>query len=151
MADWFNNTSIKILNGDDFHDITPWKMRNESRCCFVLFFAEWCGHCKNIKPEYIKFGDIAQFIRTFAVDTVKNATLIDRISESDFTFSKDGSKAEITGYPTIWIYKDGVPYEEYTGANNWRELLVKAKKVCNEVCNCDTRKRNEDFFERYVI
>jgi thiol-disulfide isomerase/thioredoxin len=128
MADWFDGTSVKLLKGSDFDDKEPWRLRQD-RCAFVLFFADWCGHCKDFKPEYIKFADIAQFIRVRAVDTDSEQTLMERLGQQ--------GPVKIEGFPTVWIYRQGEPYKEYNGPRTWQALLKEAKRVCSEKCDCD--------------
>lgn len=130
MAGSYKDSSVKLLTGADFQDRQPWKLR-DSRCAFVLFFAEWCGHCQNFKPEYIKFADVAQFIRVYAVDTGDESTLLKKLSDNKL------SPVKITGFPTVWIYSHGKPLKEYDGPRSWQALLSEAKKVCHENCGCD--------------
>ena len=129
MVDWFENTSVKLINGSYFEDEKPWLLRDK-RCAFILFFADWCGHCKNLKPEYIKFADVTQFMRVYAVDSDANNTLLEKLRDSP---------VKIQGFPTIWIYHNGEPYKEYDGKRTWQELLKTAKQVCNEKCECDIK------------
>ena len=132
MTKWFENTSVKLINGSDFQDKEPWNLR-DSRCAFILFFANWCGHCENLKPEYIKFADIAQFIRVYAVDSEAESALMERLKNKN-------SPVQIRGFPTVWIYNNGKPLQEYSGNRTWQALLQKAKNVCNENCKCDKQK-----------
>jgi len=141
MTDWFDNTNITLLKGCNFDNKSPWKLTDngsneDKRCAFVLFFAEWCGHCKNIKPEYIKASDKCQFMRWYAVDTVSEEALMKRLEDAKFTFTKNKKEASIQGYPTIWIFKDGQPFEEYSEQNVLEQLVSKATKICNEDCSC---------------
>lgn len=133
MADWFNGTLVKLLTGANFDDKEPWRLKDK-RCAFILFFADWCGHCQDFKPEYIKFADIAQFMRVHAVDTGAESTLMGRLET-------EGSPVKILGFPTVWIYHNGEPYEEYDGERSWQGLLKKAKDICNEKCKCDKKKK----------
>lgn len=132
MADWFNDTSVKLLTGADFDNKEPWKILDK-RCTFVLFFADWCGHCNDLKPEYIKFADIAQFVRVHAVDSDAEATLLDKLKNKK-------SPVQIDGFPMVWIYNDGAPYKEYDGPRTWQGLLNEAMKVCDAGCKCAARK-----------
>lgn len=127
MAEWFDGTLVKLLSGADFRDDEPWKLKKD-RCAFILFFAEWCGHCQDFKPEFIKFADIAQFIKVYAVDTEVEKSLMEKL---------DSSPVKIEGFPTVWIYKQGEPFEEYDGKRTWQALLSKAKDVCDEQCDCE--------------
>lgn len=131
MTDWFEDTLVKPLTGADFSDEKAWILKNP-RCAFILFFADWCGHCQNFKPEYIKFADIAQFIHVHAINTDAEENLMRRLGTKK-------SRVQIEGFPTVWIYKDGEPLEEYSGPRTWQALLKKAKDVCNEHCKCDKK------------
>jgi len=128
MSDWFENTSVKLITSADFDDLTPWELR-EKRCAFVLFFADWCGHCMNLKPEYIKFADAAQFIKIYALDSDKNETLLEK-------FNSPKSPVKISGFPTIWLYSNGKPYKQYNGDRSWQDLLKQAMKLCKANCKC---------------
>lgn len=124
----FAKSSVKHLTGADFENVEPWILKDK-KCSFVLFYADWCGHCQNLKPDYVKFSDIAQFIKVYAVNSDTCNNLLQRISDSK-------SPLDIKGYPTIWIYSNGIPIEEYTEDKSWQKLLAKAKKVCHEKCDC---------------
>jgi thiol-disulfide isomerase/thioredoxin len=132
MDEWFNGTSVNLLTGAEFDNKEPWKIRDK-RCAFVLFFASWCGHCSDLKPEYIKFADVAQFIKVDAIDSDAEASLLDK-------FRNERSPVHINGFPTIWIYNNGVPYKEYAGPRTWQGLLNEAVKVCDAGCKCAKRK-----------
>jgi len=133
MSEWFNDTSVKMLTGADFDDKEPWKLKSK-RCGFVLFFADWCGHCQNFKPEYIKFGDTAQFLRTCAVDSEKESSFMNKLKNSNSPF-------KIQGFPTVWIYKDGLPIEEYNGERSVKAMIKKGMEVCGTDCRCDKKKK----------
>lgn len=133
MADWFDGTRIKLLTAADFENDKPWVSRSK-RCATILFFADWCGHCKNFKPEYIKFADVAQFMRVYAVDTVSMKNFMEKLDRKD-------SPIQIKGYPTVWLYRKGMPAEEYTGNMDAQSLLSKACSLCDESCKCDKTKR----------
>ncbi len=133
MTDWFNGTLVKLLTGADFDNKKPWNMRTK-RCAFVLFFADWCGHCQDLKPEYIKFADVAQFIKVHAIDTENEKTLMDKLQHKK-------SPVQIEGFPTIWIYSDGEPYKEYDGPRTYQGLLKEATKICDTVCKCAKKPR----------
>jgi thiol-disulfide isomerase/thioredoxin len=62
---------------------------------FVMYFAEWCGHCKTTKPEFLKLGEKYKNIKVMLVD-----------AEADE--NKELVKSQnISGYPTIRYYKSG--------------------------------------------
>ena len=136
MTNWFKGTLVKELNGSDFDDNDPSVLRDDYRCAFVLFYANWCGHCENLKPTYIKFADVAQFIHVYAVNVDDNQTLIQGINESDSVFESDGSAAEIDGFPTVWMYKDGLPWEECIDCKSVNAMVREARRLCDENCEC---------------
>ncbi|KAG8875047.1 hypothetical protein FRB97_005468 [Tulasnella sp. 331] len=55
---------VKSLTGKEFK-----KVMKEERASMVVFFAPWCGHCKNLTPEYIKAAKaLDPLIPFYAVD-----------------------------------------------------------------------------------
>lgn len=63
----------------------------------VLYYAEWCSHCKTMKPEWKK-----------AVDNVSNNK--DTINVAEIESSHIGNLSEspnVDGYPTIKMYNNG--------------------------------------------
>jgi thiol-disulfide isomerase/thioredoxin len=73
---------------------------------FVMYYAEWCGHCKKTLPEFNKLMDNYKGkVRIIAIDSenTDNAELV--------------KKQEIKGFPTIRYYPSGISedYQEYNG------------------------------------
>lgn len=63
----------------------------------VMFYAPWCGHCKNMKPEYEK-----------AAATMKKEKIPGILAAVDVT--KETALAEkhnVRGFPTIKYFRDG--------------------------------------------
>jgi protein disulfide-isomerase-like protein len=64
----------------------------------VEFYAPWCGHCKNLAPEYEKAAKALKGIASIAaVDATKEQVNV-----------------QIQGYPTIKFFVDGKA-TEYDG------------------------------------
>jgi thiol-disulfide isomerase/thioredoxin len=120
----FKDSSIRFLTCADFEDEEPWKLK-EPQCAIVLFYADWCGHCNNLKPVYAKFSDAAQFIEIAAVDTDANKALMEKISD----------KLNITGFPTLIKYSNGEPVGELE-ARDYAGLMKGAMELCNTGCRC---------------
>lgn len=125
MTDWFDGTMVQMLHGEDFNNKKPTNLKSPNTA-IILFFADWCGHCKNLKPEYIKFAEKAGFINVYAVDSDSNKNLLTRMSK------QRDDPVNIRGYPTVWIYQDGKPWKEYTGAHTWQGLLQAAMHICSD-------------------
>lgn len=63
----------------------------------VMFYAPWCGHCKNMKPEYEKAAAVMKKEKIpgilAAVDVTKETTLAEKYS--------------VRGFPTIKYFRNG--------------------------------------------
>lgn len=102
-------SDVLVLNESNF-DST---IKAESEI-LVEFYAPWCGHCKKLKPEY-----------EIAATTLKAKDPPIRIAKVDCTVNKDLCEThEITGYPTLQIYTDGV-MSKYDGALKADSIISK--------------------------
>jgi len=84
----------------------------------IMFYAQWCGHCKSAKPEYSK---AAQLLATEAPDTALGA--IDCVKHKGA-----GAKYNVGGYPTFNYYKKGKLIGEYNQgrrASDFVEFMLK--------------------------
>ena len=79
----------------------------------VLFYADWCGHCKKLKPIW---DETAKEINVDGTKMIK-------VNCGDGTDSdkKTMEKYSIDGYPTIIIFNDGEP-TPYTGKRTKDDL-----------------------------
>jgi protein disulfide-isomerase-like protein len=91
----------------------------------VKFYAPWCGHCKNMAPDYIKLSEL-----------VKDNDVI--IGELDATVeTKTAEQYEIQGYPSMKFFVDGVSidYQEARTADQMFEWIKKVSENVLEVIN----------------
>lgn len=79
----------------------------------VEFYAPWCGHCKNLAPEWKLAGETFQAaddIKIIAIDATEAPKL-----------SKD---YKIQGYPTIKFFPKGsVEPEDYNGGRTADDIV----------------------------
>eukprot|EP00095_Tigriopus_kingsejongensis_P001310 snap_masked-scaffold1226_size54525-processed-gene-0.1 protein:Tk01310 transcript:snap_masked-scaffold1226_size54525-processed-gene-0.1-mRNA-1 annotation:"disulfide-isomerase a3 precursor" len=72
----------------------------------VMFYAPWCGHCKRMKPEFDKAGDL-----------LANHDPPIHFAKVDCTEAgKDTcARFEVRGYPTLKIFRGGELAQDYNG------------------------------------
>lgn len=98
------------------------KKLKEQPTTFILFYAEWCGFCKQIKPEWNKFAK---------KNKLKNFQMV--CIESKNIHPSFG----IQGYPTLKVHKDG-KLMDYKGGRMYEEMC----KEFNACKDCGKQKRN---------
>ena len=92
-------------SADDFEETV------DGQNSMVLFYADWCGHCKTFLPEWDQFSsswnnDSQHDVKLMKVDCSKPSE-----NKSQEALMK---KYNIKGYPTILTFKDGQA-SEYNG------------------------------------
>lgn len=81
----------------------------------VEFYANWCGHCKNLAPEF------AQAAEALKKDGIKVAS-VDCTNHQDFC-----GKQDVQGYPTLRVYKKG-EFRKYEGTRKADGIIKYMKK-----------------------
>jgi thiol-disulfide isomerase/thioredoxin len=108
-----------MTNKDEF-ETTPESFNNDvlsgSDKKLVLFYAGWCGHCKDLKPTW---DEISSKLNTGDKSTWKmwkvNVGGDDTPNDATEEQKALGSKYPIKGYPTILIFQNGKMINEYEG------------------------------------
>jgi len=109
---WFvtccSGTGVLELTPSDFDSVV-----DGSKPAFVEFYAPWCGHCKNLAPEYEKVGE------AFSVAQVVVAK-VDADAHRDL-----GSRFGVTGFPTLFFFPAGKTDdpEKYTGGRTAEDII----------------------------
>lgn len=95
--------NVVVLVGKNFEEEVKGKN------VFVFFYAPWCGHCKNAKPDYQKLK--AELNRSDVVVAQLDAT------ENDIPHAK----VDVQGFPTFYLFKAD-DYENPVAYNGGRTL-----------------------------
>ncbi|KAA0187216.1 putative protein disulfide-isomerase ER-60 [Fasciolopsis buskii] len=91
------------LTGDDFA-----RRVSEKEYTLVMFYAPWCGHCKQLKPH---FEEAASLL-------AKTDTNV-RLARLDCTAHGDKcTEFQVNGYPTVKLFKNGVFHKEFDGSRD---------------------------------
>jgi len=111
MADEFKVTKIKKGDFDD-----NLNLKKDGKVV-VLYFANWCGHCNHLKPDYQKLADNAKGFSVVAVDADDNDGLIEMIQSMG-----DDAEYDVRGFPTIVSYNNGKYFSTYGPSNDGKEF-----------------------------
>lgn len=89
----------------------------------IAFMADFCGHCKNMKPAYAQFSKmVPPNVRVFKVDGVKSKDLMSRIT-------LDGWGYTVRGFPSIVSYNQGKFYSVYAPDKNGKHPFRSAEDL----------------------
>lgn len=80
-------------------------------------YASWCSHCQAISTSIAKLAD--DYVGRVKVGKM-DANNQDPAMKANFDFAVEKG---LQGYPTIWIYKDGVKVDEFSGEKTYCEMV----------------------------
>ena len=107
----------------------------------VEFFAPWCGHCKNLAPEYEKAAtNLKGLVKIAAIDCDKEQQLCGGFG--------------IKGFPTIKVFKpSGDPQkpptpEDYNGPRTAAGIANYATEIMPSYVTSLTKKNHDQFLEK---
>ncbi|XP_048488599.1 protein disulfide-isomerase A5 isoform X2 [Plutella xylostella] len=89
---WPQDSDVLHLNGDNFNSELA-----KAEHALVIFYAPWCGHCKNIKPEFEK-----------AAAAIKKDKINGVLAAVDATkFSELAAQYGVKAFPTLKYFSRG--------------------------------------------
>jgi protein disulfide-isomerase A6 len=99
---------VHDLTSENFNDFV-----GKDKAALVEFYAPWCGHCKNLVPEYGKLGKAAignSKVNIAKVDAEKHREL--------------GSKFGVSGFPTIKYFPaNSEAADDYNGGRTANDFV----------------------------
>ena len=114
---------------------------DNSKKYLLFIYADWCGHCKAMKPDLKKFlseckekeGNV--FIGSLEHDTIQKYQDISHFIEKEL-------KKNVEGYPTIIYGEKGMIPNELKGERNYQNFNDILSKLCSQ--NGGRRRRKND-------
>jgi protein disulfide-isomerase A1 len=103
---------VVVLDNDNFDDTV-----SKHPLLLVEFYAPWCGHCKKLVPEFAQA----------ATELKESNVVLAKINVDDETNRPVGNRFGIQGFPTLKVFRDGIP-TEYEGGRNAAEIVTYMKR-----------------------
>lgn len=95
----FTSEKVLLLTDKTFESTLQ-----KAKSALVVFFTDWCGHCKALKPIYSKAADLA-----YEQGILGALAAVD--CGAHYPICKQHN---IEGYPTIKHFKNGKFFRDYT-------------------------------------
>ncbi|KAL1923057.1 uncharacterized protein VTP21DRAFT_9433 [Calcarisporiella thermophila] len=105
-------SDVLLLAKNNFSSVV-----NSEKLILVEFFAPWCGHCKNLEPEYEK-----------AATELKSTGI--KLAKVDCTVEQElCSEHDVEGFPTLKVFHEGKePIDDYAGSRRSAGIVSYMKK-----------------------
>jgi thiol-disulfide isomerase/thioredoxin len=119
IGDLKGTFEIEAFDNNEEPNLEMEPFNNHKEPLFIMYYADWCGHCKRTKPEFEKLGDKYKNIKIVAIN-------------AEDPQYKDLVKSQgINGFPTIRLYPSGMKnkHDEYSGSRTYEDFTSYLNKV----------------------
>jgi thioredoxin-like negative regulator of GroEL len=103
---------ISVTKADDSTALDELSKCIRSGKVCVLFYADWCGHCQHLKPEWSRLKDMHQkqqlAYKLAEIESAAMDALRSRMSDMS-------ELVTVEGFPTISMYDNGRKLSDYAG------------------------------------
>lgn len=104
---------MKVLHINDYSDVKKYNDLIKKVPMVTLFYADWCGHCQELKPKWRKLEKSLQQLNDKMVLARVNNSVMSEI---------EGDK-DIMGFPTIYYLENGSKKSEFKKERSLFELF----------------------------
>lgn len=106
-----SNNAIQLSNPSESNGPSS---SNDNSSLFVMYYAEWCGHCKTTKPEFEKL-----------ISNYNGNVKIILVNCEDEQHQELVKSQKIKGFPTIRYYPSGISgdHQEYNGGRTQDDFV----------------------------
>jgi thiol-disulfide isomerase/thioredoxin len=98
-------------------------MENQKDASFKLFYADWCGHCRNFKPIFE--GELSDAVKSESIPCQLELVNCDEKPE-------EAKKYNIRGYPTMIFENEKNDIVEYQGERTANSIIAFLKNMTNK-------------------
>merc|ERR1712036_153870 len=135
------SSGVVDLNANNFDN----RVKDSEGVWIVEFYAPWCGHCKQLAPEYQKAAKALADLENVALAKI-DATIHSEVAK----------KYGVRGYPTLkWFKKDPENPMDYGGGRKEAEIVSWIKKKTGpaavDLADVDAAKAFKDANEVCVV
>ena len=101
------------------------KIFNKKTPMFIEFYADWCGHCKSLAPEWKKLTETIE--KEYKDKDLAIVSIESRVVHKDISHVLSKIGLEVNGFPTIGLIKDQqfIPYEGKRDATSILSFIKK--------------------------
>lgn len=113
--DWPTEKGVVVLDPKNFESFI-----DSQDYTIIEFYAPWCGHCKSLEPEWATAAS--------KVSKLKPKVLLAKVDAD--AHKELATKYDVSGYPTIKIFKKGTKKpEDYDGPREAKGIVSFVKEA----------------------